>query len=174
MKFNLTKWILTGNIYPLKWGDSEVEIANFLKGTEKEIKRLKKRDYPLIILDFVEFYFEGEIYNDLSEISIGSIYIHKEMESKYFEIDWLRRETTYEEVLEFLKQRNISYKTEKRGINNNPIILISSNVTIVFEQDTRSNIDNKANLYKIYIQSEAQSEIDKSIREDKAKKENIC
>ena len=152
MKINITDWIESGNIYPLNWGDSEADFIRYFPDSKKEIEGLKQRKYPLIILDFVEFYFDKDKteFIGLNEIIIKIISINESNQYAFFEPSWLSEINTFKTISKKLTDLNISWKIERGPHFNTPNIRINSNILFGFDSE-RIN-DNEAELIKIYIQ----------------------
>ncbi len=150
MKLKITDWIENGNISPLKWGDSFSQIEIFFKNSSKDIFSLKQRNYPIIFLDFVEFYFNDDInYTGLNEVIIKPMSIFKGYKSKYFHPDWLTDDLTFEVVSKKLTEMNISWDIEYGPNNNTPNIRTKSGVLLAFDPLRPS--DKEALLMKIYM-----------------------
>lgn len=153
MKFKITDWIENENISPLNWGDSANEICNLFKNSSKEIILLKERNYPYIVLDFVEFYFTDNInFIDLNEIIIKPISLYKGIRTKFIEAGWLSQGLTFEVVSKKLTELKLDWYIERGPHFNTPNIRTVSGQLFVFEKDGRT--DKKAELMKIYIKKQ--------------------
>ncbi len=149
MKFKITDWILTGNIFPLKWGDTSLEIEEVFDNSNKVIEDLKNSSYPYIELDFVEFYFNNDNYKGLAEICVKNISVYKEIKTKFFDQEWLNQGITFADVSKKLTDLRIDWKIERGPRNQTPNILIKSNVLFCF--DLYEPDETKSELMKIYI-----------------------
>ncbi len=151
MKFNITEWIINGDISPLKWGDTSKEIEELFHNSNKEINDLRQRNYPYIILDFVEFYFEDDYcFTGLSEIIINVYQLYKGIRTIYFEPDWITPNLTFKEVTEKLNHLQVNFKIEYGPHFNTPNIETITGVFFGFDSE-RLN-DEDASLLKIIIQ----------------------
>lgn len=153
MKFKITDWIKNENISPLNWGDSVKEICNLFKNSSKEIISLKERNYPYIILDFVEFYFTDTInFIDLNEIIIKPMSLYNGIRTKYIEAGWLSRGLTFEVVSKKLTGLKLDWYIERGPHFNTPNIRTVSGQFFAFEKD--GHTDKKAELLKIYLKKQ--------------------
>lgn len=148
MLLKITDWITTGEIYPLKWGDSVDIIEKTFPGSSKEIKWLRKLGYPYIQFDFVEFYFDKSGYIGLGEIVIKNVSVYKGIITKFIDPDWLSDDLTFENVSNKLTELKVDWKIE-RGPHSTPNIRTISGVLLAFDGDGIN--DNSAVLIKIYL-----------------------
>jgi len=150
MKFKITDWIRNGNINPLKWGDSAEDICRLFENSSKEIISLKERNFPFIILDFVEFYFAGDInFVDLNEIIIKPISLYKGVRNKFIDPGWLTCDLSFDIVGKKLSELNVDWYIERGPHFNTPNIRTISGQLFAFDPDREK--DNEAELSKIYL-----------------------
>jgi hypothetical protein len=150
MKFKITDWIKNGNISPLNWGDSADEVSRLFKNSSKEIISLKERNYPFIVLDFVEFYFTDDInFVDLNEIIIKPISVYKEIRTKFIDPGWLSQDLSFDVVSKKLSELNVNWYVERGPHYNTPNIRTLSGQFFAFDPDRED--DNDAELMKIYL-----------------------
>lgn len=158
MKFDITKWITTGNIAPLSWGTSANEIEQVFKGSSQEIQKLRAGGCPFIIMDFVEFYFDRfETYEGLNEIVIKPIALYKGVKNMFFTPNWLSAHLTLTVVAGKLDELGVDWKIERGPLFNTPNILTSSNILFAF--DSEDTEDSEAELLKIYLRRQDSSQL---------------
>jgi hypothetical protein len=144
MKLDLIEIIRIGEIIPLFWGCSVKEIIELFPESELIINDLKDREYPFIILDDVEFYFEEDGYKDLSEIVVKNWCYTKDYESQFFDIGWLNASLAYEQTLQKLDKLSWDFDSYPDVKS----IATSKNVSLVFDEMSEDE------LQKIYIKRE--------------------
>ncbi len=157
MKFKVTDWIEHGNIAPLNWGDDFREIQKLFPSSKSEIENLRQRNYPFIILDFVEFYFSDDTnYNGLTEIIIKAVSLDKTIKTKFINPGWLTNDMTRLDVSVQLTQLGIDWKIEFGPHFGTPNIRTKSNILFAFDSD--EDKADKAELMKIYLSQQDSSQ----------------
>ncbi len=150
MKFTVTDWIEHGNIAPLNWGDDSGEIEKLFPSSINEIEKLRQRNYPFIILDFVEFYFaDDENYKGLTEIVIKAVSLSKTSKTKFINSGWLTNAMTRLDVSLRLTELGIDWIIEFGPNFGAPNIRTKSNILFAF--DSVEAEPDKAELMKIYL-----------------------
>lgn len=150
MKFVITDWIKSGDILPLQWGNSLEQLAEIFPGSSTEIASLKRRGYPFIIFDFVEFYFtDDKNFLELEEIVIKAVSLYSGITTQFFDHDWLTDDLAFEFVSKKLTEMRISWYIERGPHCDTPNIRTSTGVVFAFDRDRES--DSDAVLQKIYL-----------------------
>ncbi|WP_010182844.1 hypothetical protein [Aquimarina agarilytica] len=161
MKISLTEIIKTGNIYPFKWGDSEIDFLRIFPEWKRLFKESKDFGCPFISIDSVEFYFDQDCYQGLSEIVIKNWNFEDDYKSDYFDIGWLKSELDYKTTREIIDNKKWSYGLTKGPRHKTPIILTNKWTFFGFHPLTGDNLDeNKTELQKIYLRKEGYNNVD--------------
>lgn len=151
-KINLIDFVFNNKIEPFHWGDSEVDILNIFPTWKTLFNEFRESGCPYFHIDNVEFYFDNDYYEGLSEIIIKVLNFDEEYLSEYFDIDWLRNKTKLKEVCAKLDQQNLSYQIENQEPFNAPVIMINEKIFIAFFNDYGEMNNDDSVLEKIYIQ----------------------
>ena len=155
MKIQLTELIKTGNISPFKWGDSENDFLKIFPDWKNEFTDSKNAQCSFIEIDSVEFYFDKDYYQGLSEIVIKLWNFDKDYQSDFFEIDWLKTDLPFSIVIGILNSKKWQYELTKGPKYKTPIILPNRKVLFAFESLSEENNNyNKTELQKIYIRKD--------------------
>src|SRR5690554_1757508 len=99
MKIDILHIIKSGDIVPFKWGDSESEIVMIFPEWQETITQLKKAKFPYIEIDSIEFYFDIDYYNGLSEIIIKISNLDNDFQSDFFDFGWLNNRMNLKKVI---------------------------------------------------------------------------
>jgi hypothetical protein len=151
MKINLTDFINTSKISPFNWGDNSKDLIMIFPEWQIRIDELKEAKCPFIEIDSVEFYFEDDEFNGLSELIIKNLNFNKEYISKYFNLDWLNNKVTFKKVLLELVKMKLKFRVEYNKVNQSPVITINENIFLGFEDLYNSGKIENSKLEKIYI-----------------------
>lgn len=155
MKIQLTELIKTGNISPFKWGDSENDFLKNYPDWKNRITESKNAECPFIEIDSIEFYFDKDFYQGLSEIVIKLWNFDEEYESDFFEISWLKSDLNFMYVKEKINNEKWSYSLTKGARHKTPIIIPNKNTFFSFDPLSEYNLDeNKTELQKIYLRKD--------------------
>jgi hypothetical protein len=150
MKLEITDWIKNGNIFPLKWGDSSIQIEENFKDSVIEIELLRQRNYPFIILDFVEFYFDDDKnYTGLNEVIIKPVSLYNGIVTNFINPNWLTNNLTFTTISAKLTELKIIWEVEYGPAFKTPNIRTSSGTLFAFELD-KEKIEDSV-LMKIYL-----------------------
>lgn len=150
-KIQIIEIIRTGSIYPFKWGNSSEDLIKIFPNWKFRIDQLKESKCPYIEIDGIEFYFEKDFYQNLSEIIIKNITFEKNYYSEYFEIDWLNNELNFKQIYGKLNELGWKFELTKSKKLETPIILTKRNVLFGFEDLYENENKNESELMKIYI-----------------------
>ena len=152
MKIKLTELIKTGDISPFKWGDSEKDFLKIFPEWKSRITESKNAECPFIEIDSVEFYFDKDFYQGLSEIVIKLWNFDNKYKSKFFDKDWLKTDLPFSKVFDIINSKKWEFELTKGAKYKTPIIVPNRNVLFAFEPLFNENDDaNETELQKIYI-----------------------
>lgn len=155
MKISIIKLIKTGNIHPFNWGDSEADFLKVFPEWKELFQKSKNAGFPFITIDSVEFYFETNYYQGLSEIVIKNWNFEEDYKSDYFDIGWLNSELDYKTTKNIIDDKKWSYGLTKGPKYKTPIILTNKWTFFSFHPLTKGNLDeNKTELQKIYLRKD--------------------
>jgi hypothetical protein len=147
MSIHLGTWITDGSISPWQWGNSLDTFFTLLPQAEAELKQQIRLGYPLLMLDNVEYYFEGDDFDHLCEVIIKVWAISKDEKPEYFDYDWLQSGLTLEETQALLDDRGVTYHIE-RGRLNTSHIRTSTGILFAFYSDRD---EEESELAKIHL-----------------------
>jgi hypothetical protein len=168
MKIHLNRWLKTGDISPLKWGDSKNDILNVIPEWKTYFDESNKSKCPYLVVDNIEFYFEEDEFRELNFIVIGVWHFYRDYKSDFFSHDWIRHNLNIPSVRQILKKLHFNF--EEAWIENwqSRYIMPNRNVRLTFDDTDYNGFDeNKTALQKIFISPVALTE--KEIKEKKIK-----
>jgi len=155
MKISLTELIKTGNINPFNWGDCESDFLKVFPEWETLFQDSKNAGCPFIEIDSIEFYFDEDYYQGLSEIVIKNWNFEDDYQSDFFDIDWLKSELDYKTTKDIMDNKKWTYGLTKGPKYQTPIILTNQWTFFAFHPLMGANLDeNKTELQKIYLRKD--------------------
>ncbi|MGI4872903.1 MAG: hypothetical protein ACRYFX_17220 [Janthinobacterium lividum] len=152
MRTSLSRWITEGTIAPWTWGTSLDAFFAIVPAAKAEIEEQLQLGYPLVRLDDVEFYFEGDEFTHLSEVIIEAWAINESDKPAYFTYDWIRSGLTFKQVKAILENIKLAYEIQ-RGPLGTSHILTSTGAFFGFYSDF--DTEEEAELAKIYFTNRA-------------------
>jgi hypothetical protein len=149
-KIELIELVVSTKISPFNWGDNSEDLIKIFPKWKIRINELREAKCPFIEIDSVEFYFEDDEFNGLSEIIIKTSNFGKGYYSEYFNLSWLENKITFKRVLLELEKLKLEFKIEFDKHFKSPIIIINKSTFLGFENSYSGRSEN-SKLEKIYI-----------------------
>jgi hypothetical protein len=149
MPIQLTQWLRTGLISPLRWGATARDLIELWPTAQAEIDQLRANDYPFIVLDSVEFYFTTDTFKDLCEICLKAWTLAPDATSSYFDYGCVRGGLTNSQVQAALQAQDIAYQVERGPALQTPNLRTATGVLFSFYSDFDAEAD--AELMNVYL-----------------------
>lgn len=148
-KISIADLIINNKLYPLFWGMNEEDFINILPNSESIIQELKALQYPFLIFDDIEFYFNKENNQELCEIIIQAHSIKPCLEGIYFEFEWINNTLTYYNTKRKLIELGWPFIESFSKFGKTPLLQVGNQAIFAFYNDSEKIADSE--LCKIII-----------------------
>jgi len=133
----------------LHWGDSRQSLNRLWPAAQAELDAEVAAGFPFLELDGVEFYFEGDGFDQLCEICIKVWAWAPGDASAYFDYGWLRKGLTNVQVQDALRAQGIAYRVELGPAFQTPNLRTATGVIFGFYSDF--DIPAEAEIMNVYL-----------------------
>jgi hypothetical protein len=141
--------LLHGQLHPLFWGMNEMDFVAALPGSNEEIQESKRLKYPMLTFDDIEFYFDGNNYDNLSEIIVQAHWVEPNSSRAYFKFGWINNQLTYIAVKNKLAELGWPFEEQISKYGKSPLLIINHYAVFAFYNN--NELTENCELCKIVI-----------------------